>query len=738
MAPFRGTIPAGPARLRALLLLAGLLAASSSAPPPQQSGPSPAPLHPGPSSPDPGRDQRGPPSSPAMGRTQALSLGLASTASPGGAHTATPEHPGTGSGRTRATESEGRQNALPAASLSARSVDGPAAPAGRGLGLNQPATSSTPPSTQYSSQGVPQKQTRKSPSTTVLVRQEVAGGNRETPVKTDQEPHSTPTHNPLLTAVSPQGFQTSGPQWTPAVSSLPLIREPPHLTHTSAPAAPTLPAPQNPTDSHTAPRQPLVSAVPGKETHPSNVTPMASSTPQPGRGDTTIRSEETELTSSQGTPMQHSPCTNHHTASPRGHAPSSDITMVTALGVGLPAGGGLITPGKATEEPITTVGVITEGADWLTGAESSSLSTAGREEDRWGVDGSTAVAPTMHSDGLAYFQPQAQTRSVKNPPGVTTATKEPSTSADHLLGTGSSGTLAQSQPTAPFSTTQVLQPQTPTQPSANPGLSSRSGDKMVTPAPRTPVSTTPPARKTKPPRATVAGVTELRVTPGLEDTGSSVSVTSSSSLPAVGGAEPTTASQQPKTAPGAGGASTPAPKAGRGFEPDKILLEGAIPPSPSLAPEPPCPAGSPGPCLPGSNRTALRWADLRRTLSFSWELHVFGSAALSLLLALGAAAGLPAAPAGGAVRPDAGLPAAPGPGGADTSSRRVPPSLSCPVSFTLSRASAQARPCTPEDDTVPFLSPGAEGDPDSEARRSFLEISRQADSVSVSSDTIDL
>lgn len=44
-----------------------------------------------------------------------------------------------------------------------------------------------------------------------------------------------------------------------------------------------------------------------------------------------------------------------------------------------------------------------------------------------------------------------------------------------------------------------------------------------------------------------------------------------------------------------------------------------------------------------TNRTLL-WADLSRTLSFAWELHVFGSAALFLLLTAGSALGLALAP----------------------------------------------------------------------------------------------
>lgn len=47
----------------------------------------------------------------------------------------------------------------------------------------------------------------------------------------------------------------------------------------------------------------------------------------------------------------------------------------------------------------------------------------------------------------------------------------------------------------------------------------------------------------------------------------------------------------------------------------------------------------------GLNSTSLNWADLSRTLSFAWELHVFGSASLFLLLAAGGALGLVLSPA---------------------------------------------------------------------------------------------
>ncbi|XP_076859293.1 uncharacterized protein LOC143512624 [Brachyhypopomus gauderio] len=77
----------------------------------------------------------------------------------------------------------------------------------------------------------------------------------------------------------------------------------------------------------------------------------------------------------------------------------------------------------------------------------------------------------------------------------------------------------------------------------------------------------------------------------------------------------------------------------------------------------PCATGL-GPCVtpedinkvaePGvTNGSMLVWADLSRTLSFAWELHVFGSASLFLLLAAAAAVGLALSP--GMLCPHRGL-----------------------------------------------------------------------------------
>uniref|UniRef100_UPI0037E73225 proline-rich transmembrane protein 3 n=1 Tax=Semicossyphus pulcher TaxID=241346 RepID=UPI0037E73225 len=55
------------------------------------------------------------------------------------------------------------------------------------------------------------------------------------------------------------------------------------------------------------------------------------------------------------------------------------------------------------------------------------------------------------------------------------------------------------------------------------------------------------------------------------------------------------------------------------------------------------PAPSPG-TNPSPNATLLYWGDLSRTLAFAWELHVYGSASLFLLLFAGAALGLTLSP----------------------------------------------------------------------------------------------
>ncbi|XP_038867038.1 proline-rich transmembrane protein 3 isoform X1 [Salvelinus namaycush] len=63
---------------------------------------------------------------------------------------------------------------------------------------------------------------------------------------------------------------------------------------------------------------------------------------------------------------------------------------------------------------------------------------------------------------------------------------------------------------------------------------------------------------------------------------------------------------------------------------------------PSFTPSPP--PSPPPSSFPSPNGTSLLWDDLSRTLSFAWELHVYGSAGLFLLLLAGAALGLALSP----------------------------------------------------------------------------------------------
>ncbi|CAL8325298.1 unnamed protein product [Merluccius merluccius] len=63
---------------------------------------------------------------------------------------------------------------------------------------------------------------------------------------------------------------------------------------------------------------------------------------------------------------------------------------------------------------------------------------------------------------------------------------------------------------------------------------------------------------------------------------------------------------------------------------------------PTAPPAHPTPSPS---IISAPNGTRLHWDDLRRTLAFAWDLHVYGSASLFLLLFAGAALGLTLSPA---------------------------------------------------------------------------------------------
>ncbi|XP_056130334.1 proline-rich transmembrane protein 3 [Lampris incognitus] len=88
------------------------------------------------------------------------------------------------------------------------------------------------------------------------------------------------------------------------------------------------------------------------------------------------------------------------------------------------------------------------------------------------------------------------------------------------------------------------------------------------------------------------------------------------------------------------GRLAPTYQAGIGQENRSVLL-GHPHQAPSFSPSNPPPSIS---TIPSSNGTLLYWDDLKRTLAFAWELHVYGSASLFLLLFAGAALGLMLSP----------------------------------------------------------------------------------------------
>ncbi|KAJ7416017.1 proline rich transmembrane protein 3 [Pitangus sulphuratus] len=89
----------------------------------------------------------------------------------------------------------------------------------------------------------------------------------------------------------------------------------------------------------------------------------------------------------------------------------------------------------------------------------------------------------------------------------------------------------------------------------------------------------------------------------------------------------------PGTQPPAPGTATPSATWRRaGVTPQPVPRN---PSSPQPQPHP-----SHAPPAPGANGTGLRWAELQHQLGLSWEAHVYGLAAIFLLLALGCLAGL--------------------------------------------------------------------------------------------------
>ncbi|XP_066553767.1 proline-rich transmembrane protein 3 [Amia ocellicauda] len=466
--------------------------------------------------------------------------------------------------------------------------------------------------------GVPQKQTqarpRGDPSTPVLV-----GRDPPTPVSTSPSLSPLPLPPPSQEPQIPAAPHTAGS---------PPKTESPDLESGKAvrPPAPPLPAPPLP-----APLDP--SSSPIQRESPASPSARPPTKPPVERVGLTI-------TVTSGPPGP-------------GHTSSASVTMGTTP----PGGRRLVIPSDGPQVPIATAAPLTQGAD---------SPTVGTEAGR-GNGQSSADAPATWAGDLAEFQRQAQT------PSPTTAAAEPPTPAPTPPQPSSTLRYAESNTHAPYSTSQELQPQptrTRTTP-ANPELTSQSGDQATTSTGLTPVSTlattltgTERLWSRSPPQTGHRGErgrNRTRIVPGSRETGGSSTVTLLLPL--------TTANQQTKTArtqstlstsppPSSSPSSSSAPLrpgGGRALDLDGNdtaavasvpLGRPVVAPSPSaLMPSspsaPPCMrTGAGGPCMLPPNRTALLWADLRRTLSFAWEMHVYGSASLFLLLSLGGLLGL--------------------------------------------------------------------------------------------------
>ncbi|XP_026876929.2 proline-rich transmembrane protein 3 [Electrophorus electricus] len=185
------------------------------------------------------------------------------------------------------------------------------------------------------------------------------------------------------------------------------------------------------------------------------------------------------------------------------------------------------------------------------------------------------------------------------------------------------------------------------------------------PVRETPASSTPqPGNATQPAKAATAPNQQPKGA-GSQGTGTSTGILQRPGTTAFKSLAPTSTSFQQNTAD-TSTQSTTHLKGHRYLTPlDKDVRlgvsHGSVPvvkqdPTPTAThiPGGPCATGL-GPCAsPGdldvvtevgiSNGSMLVWADLSRTLSFAWELHVFGSASLFLLLAAGATLGLALAP----------------------------------------------------------------------------------------------
>ncbi|KAI1893034.1 hypothetical protein AGOR_G00139730 [Albula goreensis] len=267
----------------------------------------------------------------------------------------------------------------------------------------------------------------------------------------------------------------------------------------------------------------------------------------------------------------------------------------------------VVTSGRSPWEPNRKG----EGYQLFTGSTSWPLLTVGRTE-------SPTVTPTPSEDRQGHVQPQSQTR---HDVGSTTVTKAPTT------------------PTP----IQVLHPISSTRSPAFAVPPKRSPDPQSTALPvkvngtlKQPTVSEHRAGKGEP---SARSTSDPKLTGGQ-----TVTVTPATSL--------NTTVQQAKTERITRPGPTPILKVAHGFGEGSVGKNTSVsvrhPPesfvpvaTPAPSPRDPCESGL-GPCVGPSapNGTALVWGDLRRTLSFAWELHVYGTAGLFLLLAGGALLGL--------------------------------------------------------------------------------------------------
>ncbi|KAJ8370896.1 hypothetical protein SKAU_G00109240 [Synaphobranchus kaupii] len=280
------------------------------------------------------------------------------------------------------------------------------------------------------------------------------------------------------------------------------------------------------------------------------------------------------------------------------------------------------TPQEATPVPsTTTVSAPTRSPNSTAAAvvreeAVTSGQVAWRPDGKARTEGST-VAPTTPGERQAYVQPQGQTWPDADSAIVTKA------------------------PTTP-KPTRVLQ-LLPSTPSPAYVVSSTQSPVLQSTA----YSVTANGRFMQPTASIfMAGKDETsgHSTSKLQPSGHTTTVTSVTPLSATR----STTSQQAKTEQTTRPSPSLAPNIEEGSVKKNVSISSGHPPrfGPALTPAPsprePCSSGMP-PCVAppsSSNGTALLWGDLRRTLSFAWELHVYGTAGLFLLLAVGALLGL--------------------------------------------------------------------------------------------------